>query len=58
MMPIRMNLVMDQRRLPNLLVACVNSNMPIEVKRVRIVKGQGNTPNFHFGGRHGWAGHG
>lgn len=41
MMPIRMNLVMDQRRLPKLLVACANSNMPIEVQRIRI-KSQGS----------------
>jgi hypothetical protein len=42
MMPIRMNLVMDQRRIPRLLVACANSNMPIEVQRVRI-KGHGSS---------------
>lgn len=41
MMPIRMNLVMDQRRLPKLLVECANSNMPIEVRRIRITKSQG-----------------
>ena len=39
MMPIRMNLVMDQRRLPKLLVECANSNMPIEICRVRVLKG-------------------
>lgn len=43
MMPIRMMLLMDQRRLPKLLVACANSSMPIEVKRVRILKSQGGT---------------
>jgi hypothetical protein len=38
MMPVFMNFVMDQRYLPALLVACANSSMPIEVKRVRILK--------------------
>ncbi len=41
MMPIRMNLVMDQRRLPKLLAECANSNMPILVRRIRILKSQG-----------------
>ncbi len=38
MMPVFMNFKMDQRYLPTLLVACLNSSMPIEVKRVRILK--------------------
>ncbi|MEN6407206.1 MAG: hypothetical protein ABFC77_12130 [Thermoguttaceae bacterium] len=38
MLPIHMSLVMDQRRLPKLLVECANSNMPIEVRRVRLLK--------------------
>lgn len=38
MMPIHMTLLMDQRRLPKFLVDCANSNMPIEVRRVRILK--------------------
>ena len=42
MMPIRMDLVMDQRRLPRLLVECANSNMPIEVRRIRIATGTGS----------------
>ncbi len=41
MMPIRMNLVMDQRRLPKLLAECANSNMPILVRRIRILKSPG-----------------
>jgi hypothetical protein len=41
MMPIRMCLLMDQRRLPKLLVECANSNMPIEVRGIRILKTQG-----------------
>ena len=46
MMPVRMSLVMDQRRLPNLLVECANANMPIEVKRICIHKSEGNVLNF------------
>jgi hypothetical protein len=38
LMPIHMSLVMDQRRLPRFLVECTNSNMPIEVKRIRVLK--------------------
>jgi hypothetical protein len=38
MMPVRMSLIMDGRSLPKLLVNCANSNMPIEVRRVRILK--------------------
>jgi len=41
MMPIRMNLVMDQRRLPKLLAECANSNMPILVRRIRMLKSPG-----------------
>ncbi len=41
MMPIRMSLVMDQRKLPKFLVECANSNMPIEVRRIRLLKTQG-----------------
>jgi hypothetical protein len=37
LMPIRMSVVMDQRRISKLLVECANSNMPIEVRRVRIL---------------------
>ncbi|MCE5304046.1 MAG: hypothetical protein LLF97_13190 [Planctomycetaceae bacterium] len=41
MLPIQMSLIMDQRRLPKLLVECANSNMPIEVRRVRLLKTTG-----------------
>jgi hypothetical protein len=37
-LPICMNLVVDGRRLPQLLVEFDNSNMPIEIRRVRILK--------------------
>ena len=38
MMPIFMSFVMDQRRLPTLLVECANSSMPIEVRGVRVLR--------------------
>lgn len=34
MMPVRMLLLVDQRRIPRLLAQCANSSMPVEVKRV------------------------
>jgi len=39
-MPIRMQLLMDQRRIHRLLVECVNSNMPIEVRVLRLRPGE------------------
>ncbi len=41
MMPISLKLHMDQRKISKLLAACVNSPMPIEVRRVRIRPGAG-----------------
>jgi hypothetical protein len=35
-LPIRMELVMDQRYIPQMLVECANSPLPIEVKQLRI----------------------
>lgn len=46
MMPVRMELLMDQRKLPKLLVACANSSMPIEVRRIRVFQGPGAPFNF------------
>ena len=46
MMPIRMVLVMDQRKLPRLLVECANSSMPVEVRQVGINPGQGARIDF------------
>ncbi len=40
-MPVHMILVMDQNRLPRLLVECANSKMPIEVRKVRISSAAG-----------------
>ena len=50
MMPIRMNLVMDQRRLPKLLVECANSNMPIEVQARPHPQEPGQHARFGVGG--------
>lgn len=41
LMPIRMRLIMDQRRLPDLLVACANSPLPVEVRQVQFNVGAG-----------------
>ncbi len=46
MMPIRMLLVMDQRKLPRLLVECANSSMPVEVRQVGISPGEGARIDF------------
>ncbi|MBX9788000.1 MAG: hypothetical protein K2Y37_03725 [Pirellulales bacterium] len=35
LIPVRMRLVMDQRRIPDFLVACANSPLPVEVRHVR-----------------------
>jgi hypothetical protein len=41
---VRMRLVVDQRRLPELLAACANARLPIEVRRLRIqVVSEGTT---------------
>jgi hypothetical protein len=36
MMPVRLKLVMNQMQIPRLLAQCANSNMPVEVRQVRI----------------------
>jgi hypothetical protein len=41
MMPIHMILVMDQRKIPKLLVNCANSSMTVEVRMLSIRPGQG-----------------
>ena len=43
LMPIRLSVVMDQRWIPKLLVKCANSNMPIEVRRVRVATAEATT---------------
>jgi hypothetical protein len=56
MMPIRMSLLMDQRKIPELMVKCANSNMPIEIRQLRLSPGQtakvdyaGTTSNRNLG---------
>jgi len=41
MMAVRLILLMDQRKIPDLLANCANSSMPVEVRRVTIRPGQG-----------------
>lgn len=36
MMPVCLKVVVDQRRVPELLVSCANSAMPIDVKHIRV----------------------
>jgi hypothetical protein len=52
MMPIRMELLIHQKSIPRLLVECANSQMPIEVRRLRIrpVAGQTRERGGHSGG--------
>ena len=35
-LPIRMKLMMDQRKIPRLLIECANAALPIEVKQLRV----------------------
>ena len=58
-MPIRLNLVMDQRAITKLLVECGNSPLPVEVRQVRIASRRaGNTSGGQssFGGGGGFGG--
>lgn len=41
-MPVRMRVVMDQRKLPLFLSECANSRLPVEVKQVRINRPAGS----------------
>lgn len=57
-LPIRMDLVIDQRWIPRLLIECANSPLPIEVKQIRInpeksmsgFGGQGGSPGMMSSG--------
>ncbi len=46
MMPIQMELVVDQRKIARLLVECANSSMPIQVLSVRMRPGEGKPLNL------------
>ena len=49
MMPMQMSLYIAQKSIPTLLVHCANSNMPIEVKRLRINPELGETVDLSAG---------
>ena len=40
MMPIRFSLVMDQRKIPELMGMCADSNMPIKIRQLRLSPGR------------------
>ena len=55
MMPVRMALLVDQRRIPKLLVNCANSSMPVDVRRVTLNPGKGGSLNMgSLGGGSGY----
>lgn len=58
MMPIRMKLYIDQRKIAKLLVECANSAMPIEIRRVRIRPDEGEVVNLGGEGATGGGGPG
>jgi len=49
MMPIHLSLLMDQRKIPELMVKCANSNMPIKVRQLRLTPGQ--VPKIDYSGQ-------
>jgi len=50
LMPVRLILYMDQTKIPDLLVNCANSSMPVEVRRVSLFPGaQGQTLDLGLG---------
>jgi hypothetical protein len=54
-MPVRMRVIMDQRKLPLFLSECANSRLPLEVKQVRINRPPGSTAGGSGGGGYGAA---
>ena len=55
-MPVRMKLLVDQRKLPKLLTECGNANLPLEIRQVRINRsgaGQGGSAAGGGGGSGG-----
>ena len=45
-MPIRLRLIVDQRKLHRLLAECGNSHLPVEIRQVRINRGQSSSGSF------------
>jgi hypothetical protein len=56
MMPVHLVLVIDQRRIPDLLVQCANSTMPVEVVEMRISRGKIEAGTPGMGGMPGGMG--
>lgn len=56
MMPIRLDLVVDQRKIDQLLVNCANSDMPIRITRVLIRPTQSALGASGYGGYGGYSG--
>jgi len=50
MMPVRLDLVVDQRKIDQLLVNCANSDMPVRITRVLIRPGQASRGGAGYGG--------
>lgn len=50
MMPVRLDLVVDQRKIDQLLVNCANSDMPVRITRVLIRPGQASRGGMGYGG--------
>ncbi|MBN2473749.1 MAG: hypothetical protein JXB62_04035 [Pirellulales bacterium] len=51
MMPIRLDLLVDQTMLPKLMVECANSTMPIEIRSVRLWPNEGSLFNPNEAGK-------
>lgn len=56
LMPIRMRFIMDQTRIPDLLVACANSPLPVEVQRWAYRPSEGRAPKQKSGNSMGGGG--
>ena len=52
-MPIRMRLIVDQRKIPRLLAAFGNSRLPVEVRQVRINRQGTSSGSGGYGGGYG-----
>jgi hypothetical protein len=53
-MPVRLRLVVDQRKLPRLLAQCGNSPLPVEVRQVRANRGKSTGGGAAYGGGGGY----
>lgn len=55
-MPIRLGMVIDQRKLPALLAACANAPLTLEVRQVRLNPGSGSSSGTSGGSGSGYSG--